>query len=648
MRERFWKLLFSIIACSLVSVPGWAGGKILPFAHQIGVGDFMGGFPGAAMFDYDNDGDLDIYVTNGEGFPNQLLENDGHGNFVDVAHRAGVDDRGRGHGVATADIDNDGDVDIYVANDGWNKLYLNNGDGTFTDIAESAGVISKFNSTTCAFADIDNDGYVDLYVGAADLVYGLNELYHNNGDLTFTDITAQTGTAAAYSWAVAFCDYDNDGDPDIFAANDQGLAKEGQVCPIMLFRNDGNLKFTDVTREAGFTTSGSWMGLAFGDYDLDGDFDLFATNLGTSVQFDQQDTDFHALYRNNGDGTFTEVAEDMGLARWEFGWGTAFMDFDNDGDQDLYYVGNFLFLGAVDNPGRFFLNNGPPPVHGGDQGDAFGPPAGGGGWTFTESTAKYGLLTQDTAGKNTIAVGLAMGDVNNDGHVDVFVTNAGTEKTPAYPILFTEKFDDNHWIRIQLEGTVSNRSAIGARVSLTAGGRTQIQEVASGASSFSQHSLALTFGLGGHSQADEIDIRWPSGIIQRFTSAPADRTLKIRESDSQLVVAVEPKGKLGTTLGAIKRNALFQNYPNPFNPETWIPYSLATDAEVSISIYRVDGSLLRQIVLGQQRAGDYRSRERAAYWDGRNMHGERVSSGVYFYRMNAGNFTAQRRMVISK
>ncbi|MBI1927621.1 CRTAC1 family protein, partial [Candidatus Poribacteria bacterium] len=527
MREHFWKL-FLIIACSLVSVPTWAGGKILPFAHQIGVGDFMGGLPGAAMFDYDNDGDLDIYVTNGEGFPNQLLENDGHGNFVDVAHRAGVDDRGRGHGVATADIDNDGDVDIYVANDGWNKLYLNNGDGTFTNIAESAGVISKFNSTSCAFADIDNDGYVDLYVGAADLVYGLNELYHNNGDLTFTDITKQTGTAAAYSWAVAFCDYDNDGDPDIFAANDQGLAKEGQFCPIMLFRNDGNLKFTEVTREAGFTTSGSWMGLAFGDYDLDGDLDLFATNLGTSVQFDQQDTDFHALYRNNGDGTFTNVAHEAGVERWEFGWGTAFIDFDNDGALDLYYVDNFLFLGSVDNPGRFFLNNGD--------------------GTFTESTAKYGLLTQDKSGKNTIAVGLATGDVNNDGHVDVFVTNAGTEKTPAYPLLFTEKFDDNHWIRIQLEGTVSNRSAIGARVSLTAGGRVQIQEVASGASSFSQHSLALTFGLGGYSQADEIDIRWPSGIIQRFKSVAADQTLKIRESDSQLVVAIEPKGKMRTRL----------------------------------------------------------------------------------------------------
>ena len=627
MRKSYWRFSLLLIVCLFVNTTGWAGGEILPFAHQTGEWEFMGAFPGVAMFDYDNDGDLDIYVTNGEGFPNRLLENDGHGNFTDVAKHAGVDDLGRGHGVATADIDNDGDLDIYVTNDGWNKLYLNNGDQTFMDIAESAGVVSKFNSTTCAFADIDNDGYVDLYIGATDFVYGLNQLYRNNGDLTFSNITEQTGTAAAYSWAVAFCDYDNDGDQDIFAANDQGIAQEDEFCPIMLFRNDGNLKFTDVTTEAGFMVTGSWMGLAFGDYDLDGDFDLFATNLGTSVQFEEQDTDLHALYRNNGDGTFTDVAQEAGVKRWEFGWGTVFMDFDNDGDSDLYYVGNFPFLGTDDNPGRFFANNGD--------------------GTFTESTAKYGLLTQDEDGNNTIAVGLATGDVNNDGHVDLFVANAGTETTPAYPIIFTEKFDNHHWVQVQLEGTVSNRSAIGARVHVTVGGQTQIQEVASGSSSFSQNSLALNFGLGQYQWVEEIEIRWPSGIIQTFKDVSADRTIHIREADSS-VVAVEPQGKLTTAFGAVKRNALFQNYPNPFNPETWIPFQIASDATTLISIYAVDGSLIRKIALGRRPAGIYLSRDRAAYWDGRDERGEQVASGVYFYRLKIDDFTATRRMVIEK
>jgi hypothetical protein len=600
---------------------------MLPFFHRTTDREFMGGFPGAAIFDYDSDGDQDIYLTNGEGYANWLLENDGMGNFVDVAAQAGVDDRGRGRGVATADINNDGYPDIYVANDGPNKLYLNNGDGTFSDITESAGVTSKFNSTTCAFADINNDGYVDLYVGAADQIYGYgsNELYLNNGDLAFTNIARQTGTGGAYSWSVAFCDYDNDGDQDIFAANDQGLAKEGELAPIILYRNEGDLKFTEMTA-AGLGKSGSWMGLALGDYDLDGDFDLFATNLGTSVQFAGQDTDLHALYRNNGDGAFTDIAEEMGLARWEFGWGTVFTDFDNDGDLDLYYIGNFRFLGVEDNPGRFFRN---------DNG------------ILREATAEYGLLTKDETGRNTIATGLAAGDLNNDGHVDLLVTNAGAANELGYPILFTQRFDNNHWIRLQLEGTISNRSAIGARVKLTAGGRTQIREVASGASSFSQHSLEAHFGLGTHAQADVIEVRWPSGIVQTFSSIPADRTVKIRES-SNLIVSVEPKAKQLTAFGAVKRNALLQNYPNPFNPETWIPYQLATDAEVSISIFSVDGSLIRRLPLGVKPAGDYRARERAAYWDGRDMYGASIPSGVYFYQMRAGDFVSQRRMVMLK
>jgi hypothetical protein len=257
------------------------------------------------------------------------------------------------------------------------------------------------------------------------------------------------------------------------------------------------------------------------------------------------------------------------------------------------------------------------------------------------------LLTQDEDGNNTIAVGLATGDVNNDGHVDLFVANAGTETTPAYPIIFTEKFDNHHWVQVQLEGTVSNRSAIGARVHVTVGGQTQIQEVASGSSSFSQNSLALNFGLGQYQWVEEIEIRWPSGIIQTFKDVSADRTIHIREADSS-VVAVEPQGKLTTAFGAVKRNALFQNYPNPFNPETWIPFQIASDATTLISIYAVDGSLIRKIAFGRRPAGIYLSRDRAAYWDGRDERGEQVASGVYFYRLKIDDFTATRRMVIEK
>ena len=515
-----------VILCSAAAAQD--GTLLYNFPHEFTPFDEMGGLPGAAMFDYDNDGDLDIYVANGHGYRNYLLENDGDGNFSDVSRKAGVAVTVETHGVATADIDNDGDADLFAATDGRNYLFLNNGDGTFADITESAGVVSRYFSSTVAFADIDNDGYVDIYVGGAggedgveiNRRVGTGELYLNNGDRTFRDITDETGTESTYTWSVRFCDYDDDGDPDLFTANDQGIALAGEWSPIRLYRNEGNLTFTDVTREAGLGITGSWMGLAFGDYDLDGDFDFFATNVGGSFvdKKGHQEYDLHGFFRNDG-GVFRNIAEelevapDVTLAMLEFGWGTVFTDFDNDGDLDLYYVGNYDMLQAYNNPGHLLINDG----------------AG----AFRDSTARYGLRTIDGTGTPSIAVGVATGDVNDDGHVDIFVANAGTDFRTGYPMLFTEKFDDNNWIRLKLEGAESNRSAIGARVRLTAGGKTQIRDVASGGSSFSQNSLWPTFGIGKSTVIDSIEIRWPSGIVQTFKEIKPDeifnRTLEILE-----------------------------------------------------------------------------------------------------------------------
>ena len=515
------------VAVVVLSSAAWAqneGPLLYDFPHEVSPFDEMGGLPGAAMFDYDNDGDLDIYVANGHGFRNYLLKNEGNLEFTDVSREAGVAVERETHGVASADIDNDGDADLFVATDGHNYLFLNNGDGTFTDITERAGIISNYFSSTVAFADVDNDGYVDIYVGGAggedgvekNRIVGTGELYLNNGDLTFTDITDETGTEGTYTWSVRFCDYDDDGDPDLFTANDQGIALAGEWSPIRLHRNDGDLRFTDVTRESGLGITGSWMGLAFGDYDLDGDFDLFATNVGGSFvdKKGHQEYDLHGFFRNDG-GVFRNIAEELkvsrnnSLAELHFGWGTVFTDFDNDGDLDLYFVGNFEMLEAYLNPGYLLINDG----------------AG----SFADSTARYGLKTIDGTGTNSIAVGVATGDVNDDGHVDIFVANAGTDFRTGYPMLFTEKFDDNNWIRIKLEGTESNRSAIGARIQLTAGGRTQIRDVASGGSSFSQNSLWPTFGIGKSAIIDSIRIRWPSGIVQTLMEIEPNQTLKVLE-----------------------------------------------------------------------------------------------------------------------
>ncbi len=532
-------VLFSFALAVAVYTPAAAqnGTRLDDFPHEVSRLDEMGGLPGAAMFDYDNDGDLDIYVANGHRFRNYLLENDGDGNFKDVGREAGVAVSEETHGVGSADIDNDGYADLFVATDGRNYLFLNNGDGTFDDITESAGIVSRYFSSTVAFADIDNDGYVDIYVGGAggedgvemNRIVGTGELYLNNGDLTFKDITDETGTEATYTWSVRFCDYDDDGDPDLFTANDQGIALAGEWSPIRLHRNDGNLRFTDVTREAGLGITGSWMGLAFGDYDLDGDFDLFATNVGGSFvdKKGHQEYDLHGFFRNDG-GVFRniaeelEVAQNLTLAKLHFGWGTVFTDFDNDGDLDLYFVGNFDMLEAYSNPGYLLINDG----------------AG----AFADSTASYGLKTLNAFGQPTIAVGVATGDVNNDGHVDIFVANAGTDEETGYPLLFTEKFDDNNWIRLKLEGTESNRSAIGARIRLTAGGKTQISDVASGGSSFSQNSLWPTFGIGESTVVDAIEIRWPSGIVQTFEDVEPNQTLEIlEERPPPVVVYADPR-----------------------------------------------------------------------------------------------------------
>ena len=527
------RVLFFLMASVVLTSPAAAQEDpvLTSFPHEVTPLDEMGGLPGAAMFDYDNDGDLDIYVANGHGYRNYLLKNDGSGNFTDVSREAGVDITVETHGVGSADIDNDGDADLFAATDGRNYLFLNNGDGTFADITESAGIVSRYFSSTVAFADIDNDGYVDIYVGGAggedgveiNRRVGTGELYLNNRDLTFKNITEETGTAGTYTWSARFCDYDNDGDADLFTANDQGIALAEDWSPILLHRNDGNLRFTDVTREAGLGITGSWMGLAFGDYDLDGDFDFFATNVGGSFvdKKGHQEYDLHGFFRND-DGVFRNIAEELEvgqnrtLAKLQFGWGTAFTDFDNDGDLDLYYVGNFAMLLAYDNPGYLLINDG----------------AG----AFRDSTASYGLHTIDGTGTPSIAVGVATGDVNDDGHVDIFVANAGTEFRSGYPMLFTEKFDDNNWIRLKLEGTESNRSAIGARIRLTAGGKTQIRDVASGGSSFSQNSLWPTFGIGESKVIDAIEIRWPSGIVQIFEDIEPNQTLEIREQRPPPVV----------------------------------------------------------------------------------------------------------------
>lgn len=515
----------------------------LPFTHQIDfeqVRSIRDGYSGVALFDYDNDGDLDIYLTNGPGYRNALLEN-GPGGFHNVAVRAGVNDVA-GLGAVSGDIDNDGFDDLFVADLNGSTLYRNLGHRTFDDITDKAGVRAENQlAYSAAFCDFDNDGLLDLYVGTSrqgplDQPFH-NLFFHNQGDLRFVEVSEQAGVGnpvtrmtvspefplLTLSWAVACFDYDLDGDSDILVAVD--------FSTVTLFHNQwqerGTLTFSNRTLDAGLGAVGNWMGLAVADYNADGWPDVFVTNWGNSplypinpVENFPVDTVDHALYLNSGDGTFTDHAAQAGVADWEIGWGTSPLDWDNDGDMDLYFAGNYAEapgegFAVLDNPGRLFLNDG----------DA----------NFREVSKEYGLLNLHPDGGVQNAHGVAIGDLNDDGFTDIVVANSAyhheNNVVSGAPIFFQNNAEsDNHWIKFKLTGTQSNRNGIGAKVTIRSGGLIVMQEVRSGSSHLSQDSQVLTFGLGKRAEVDQIEIHWPSGETTTMNNVSANQTIIVIEA----------------------------------------------------------------------------------------------------------------------
>ena len=475
------------------------------------------GLGGAAWFDYNNNGLLDLFIPNSTGNPNSLFRNNGDGSFTDVASAAGVANGLGNSGVIAGDINNDGCADLYLTGEGGvmglvqspNKLYLNNCRGGFSDITESSGAVGAETSWSAAFGDINNDGYLDLFItspgGLLTRQQHKNKLYLNNGDLTFTDISQSSGIDVAMgACVVGFSDYNRDGWTDIFVGNCNDIFF--RPVPFNLFRNNGDLTFTDVAEDANLDIDGAWMGITFGDIDVDGDLDIFASNFGTSSPFPGRVAP-HALFENNGDGTYTDIAESAGLAVWEFGWGTTFADFDNDGYPDMFYAGNlpappFNVIGPENgNPGRLFWNNG-------DR-------------TFTMGV-NLGL-------ENRFTSGVASGDFDNDGSTDLVIVT-GTHDEPGRPVLMRNIGNDNSWITVKTVGTTSNRDGVGARVRVETNEFTQVKEVRAGSSFLSMDSPWLTFGLGA-AQSVDVEVTWPSGLVERFDSRPVNQTLTIIEGD---------------------------------------------------------------------------------------------------------------------
>ena len=489
---------------------------------------------GAAIGDYNGDALLDLYVTNSAG-PNALYRNNGDGTFSDVAVAAGVSDPvGRGNGAGWGDYDNDGDLDLFVANFGASVLFRNDGAGSFTDVTIEAGVgdpDATYRTTGITWGDYDQDGLLDLlvvrYLSEADLTAFKTRdfssttrplaLYRNAGDGTFKNVTSFLGDSNIYPSNVkgagfkpTFVDYDNDGDVDIYVVNDFGIF----IYPNVLWRNDGSdgsggWSFTDVSASSRTDAAIYGMGLAAGDYDNDGDLDLYVTDCGASE-----------FLENQGDDTFVNTTRETGTGRGvvpessgidlSFGWGAVFVDLDNDGLLDLYYVAGQMdsdpLINPEHQPNAVFLN----------LGDG----------TFQDVSP---LTNADDPG---LGREVAYADFNNDGLLDLYVVNLGTlEGIPGIARLFQNSSEvANHWISIKPVGTISNRDGMGARITLTAGGITQIREIGAGQGHQSHSVVPAHFGVGTATVVDAIEIRWPSGIIQSLSNISTDQLVTVIES----------------------------------------------------------------------------------------------------------------------
>ena len=539
--------------------------------------------------DYDNDGDLDLYVTNGPqtGENNFLYKNNGDGTFNKITSDVIANDGKASDGSTWGDYDNDGDIDLFVAN--WwghnNLLYSNNGDGTFTFESTQPPSIGATYSETGSWGDFDNDGFVDLYV-CNSAGTRRNQLFLNNGDGTFIGITSGLAvTDQEYSRNADWIDFDNDGILDLYVTNEENENNS-------LYKGNGDGSFTKITGLNIVSDAGSSTSSNCEDIDNDGDFDLFVANYSNQNNF---------LYINNGDGTFEKVTGENVVTDGGSSFGSSFGDVDNDGDLDFVVTNAFVSANQVN---FFYLNNGD--------------------GTFIRDT---GIVSTETGW----SYGAAFGDYDDDGYLDLFVAKCyqATENNS----LFKNNGGSNNWLKMDLTGINTNHSAIGAVIKLKAeiSGEPiwQMRRVA-GQNGYCGQILQVHFGLGDASSADSIIIEWPSGIQQVLMDQNSNQRLIIIEDTT--TTSVEEGNSL------IDDYKLLQNYPNPFNPVTQIDFILKEGSEIKLSVFNHLGELIMNLYEGYKDAGRH------------SIEFNRVdlSSGIYLYKLKAADFIQTKKMLLLK
>ena len=604
-----------VILCAASAATAWAAGEFTDVAGELGVAVEASSDqgPGCGFADIDSDGDLDIYVVDGLGDPNRLFRQDGLRNFTEVSSSYGVGDTGWGKSATFADYDNDGDPDLLLTRlGGAITLYRNDGT-TFVDVSASAGFAALGSApyTGAAWADFDNDGWLDVYITR--YTAAANRLMRNLGNGTFQDVATSAGVANAtgYGFQPIWFDYDNDRDQDLYISNDIFGT------PNALYRNEGNGSFTDVSAASGTGIDMSAMGIAVADFDNNGFLDFYVANIATGNVF----------LTNNGDGTFTERAAELGIEVGDVCWGVDFFDYDHDGWVDLYVnVASDQYIDeppADDLQSRFVPSDGEGPDLAA-RGDAFENKLyrNIGGTSFADVSTGSGV---ENPGRSFCS---AVADYDSDGDLDIYITN-------WYEFGFdlpTALFENNHvprggssqdWLRVQLIGTISNRDGVGARVFLEGPTGWQMREKQIGTSYLGSSDPFLHFGTGGATVIPQVFVLWPSGLSEVYEDVPCGQVLLLVEGDG--VPASAPEDVPPAVRGSAVRV-----FPNPTLGAASIRLRMAAE-EGTVSIVDPRGRIVRSL-----RVTGVPGVEAALDWDGRDASGQELAAGRYFVVSSSG------------